>query len=61
MSTVNFEMDDYTGRCFTKCPYGRDCFVNSSVCSECMENFGIIGEDKVLLCTGGKYKERRSA
>jgi len=50
-SEIIFEENKDTGYCLTKCPWGRDCYVNSLSCSECMHNFGVV-RDGVLKCSG---------
>ena len=53
---IDFEMDKDNGYCFTRCPYGRDCYVNSLKCSECIHNFGVIRNTNILKCTGERIK-----
>jgi hypothetical protein len=52
---IEFKMNIVTGYCFTKCPYGRDCYVNSCACSACIHNFGLI-DTMILRCTGERIK-----
>lgn len=49
---IEFKQDIESGYCFTPCPYGRDCFINSVVCSECIHFFGVIKNEDKIKCTG---------
>lgn len=57
-SIIEFKQNEYTGHCLTKCPYGKDCYVNSFACSECIHNGGNVikqrGRKKhnAIKCTG---------
>jgi len=53
---IDFEEIKDTGWCSTCCPYGRDCNVNSLMCSNCIHNFGRVGETNTLKCTGFRIK-----
>jgi len=49
---IEFLQNEESGYCFTPCPYGRDKMVNSSSCSNCIHNFGIIRNELKIKCTG---------
>lgn len=47
---VEFKQEIDSGYCLTKCPYGRDCMVNSVECTKCIHHYGAT--DTILKCTG---------
>lgn len=51
---IQFECDDDSGICYTPCPYGRDCMVDSMECTKCIYYFGRVGNE--IKCTGERIK-----